>query len=234
MMDVMRRIGSQSRSIIMERLDNSGDLQWVMIVDSPDPETTDTQRVYGGDVYTGGYPFGYKDMVQGSFRCSQTPIEDLVSSVRLKYGFHIPTRAWSNEKYVTPDATNFTVDGSTYSAAMEITRRDYNVLREITIEAPDIWDPAVAETLCKWYADHLSRRYITVEFETFINAVGLQPGHVLKFDQDIHDRVWLPGGLGGNWSFDQFNVVQTSLRQDVGQLARIYVKAVQNYRTATA
>lgn len=229
MQQALQTIAMQSKSLILEQLGTSGAKQWRMFVDTPDPATDDPNRMYDGD----GHFFRFDEMIQGSLSVFTTPWEDLSSNIVLRYGFHLPTRTWSGEKFCTPEASNFDSDGPAYIAAMATAKNEYNAENPRIFEAPDIWDPAVAEDLCKWYCDQARLRRVVVEFETFIGGSSIQPGHVITFDDELQERVVFPGeGLFGAWSVHQFNVIQVTVRKDVGQLARVFVRVLQTYSAA--
>jgi hypothetical protein len=201
-----------------------------MFVDDPDPETNDAQRMYTG--FTNDL-IRWDNMAMGTFRASLVPSESLASSIRLQYGRHLPSSRWSGEIFCTPESSNIddVSDRADYIAAMEFTKKEYRIERALRFTAPDIWDPLVADILLRYHCDLVRRRRVIVEFETYANAFNLEPGHVIKFDDEIADRVAFPGEGSGSWSNHQFNVVHTSVNKGVGQLARVFVRALEVYAT---
>jgi len=221
---VLSEIALQAKAVCRERIDDNGNLQWIFYVDTENPAVSDPDRLYTG--FTGGF-IRWNNLAAGTLSASFVPYEELSSSVTLRYGLHLPTGTWSNTVYCTPEATNFAVDATLYRDAMEFARTEYKVENPITIDAPDIWDPAVAEILCKWHCNLVRRRRLFVEFETYANAFDLEPGHVIQFDDEIGDRIAYPGEGNPNWSNHYFNVTHVSMSKDVGQLARVYVRALE-------
>ena len=225
---VADRIGRQSMASILEQIDANGVPIWRMCVDVADPATNDPQRMYRTD----GFGFRWDHIAKASFRANLTPIEDLSSNIRLRFGLHLPTGTWSDEKYCTPDVTNFAADASTYRAAMLTTRTAFGVENPLVFDAPDIWDPTVAETLCKYLINKRRLRRVIVEFETYVNAMDLQPCHVIKMADEIGDKVKWPGlSTTSAWSSHQFNVEHVTRRRDPGQMARVFVRAIETHTT---
>jgi len=233
---VLRRIASQCHSTIVEQLHESGYVIWRMFADS-DPGDIGTERQYRNSI--GGFAWTLDHMAEATLNATITPIEEMASTVVVQYGLHIPTGTFSDEKFVSPQASNFSTDSSAYQTAMSDCLRDFGTTRKVTIQAPDIWDPDVAEMLCKWHADQLRQRLVTVEFETFANAMDLQCGHVILFETEanagntaVDARIPYPGNALSWAAAGMFNVVQTSMRKDSGQLARVFVRAREIARWA--
>lgn len=226
--EVLGRIAAQARGFCAEQLNDSGFLSWRFFVEDADPATNDTARLYRTD----GFGFHWDDLVKDSLQVSFTPIEDLSSNVRVRYGLHRPSGKWSNEAYCRPDATNFATNGTAYKAAMDDVARNYGVSNALTVDAPDIWDPTVAETLCKWACDRVRRRRVQVEFQTYANGLDLVPGHVIKMDDEIGQRIVWPGIGATNWNAHQLNVTRTYPRRDQGRPWIVGVRAVEVYTKA--
>jgi hypothetical protein len=112
---------------------------------------------------------------------------------------------------------------------MRFAKEEYGAENAQVFNAHDIWDPAVAEVLCKYKINQVRRRRVIVEFETYINGADIEPGHVIQFDDEIGDRVTFPGEGTSTWSAHRFNVTQVSLAKSAGQLARVYVRAKEVY-----
>lgn len=218
----LEQIARQSKSIIVEDLDTLGDLHWRMFVDDFDPAANNPARMYRADAFR----FSLDHMAVGTFVVSLSPIEDLASSVRLRFGFHLPSGTWSDEKYCTPTAHNFTTNGSFYMTALAESRRSNGTARELRVDAPDVWDPVAAEILAKWHASRSVIQRVVVRFETYANGMDLQIGHVIRMDSSIASRIEYPGGpYGTSWNLGQFNVVHVSHRKDGGQMARVVIVA---------
>lgn len=224
---VLRRIGSQARAFFAEQLDDDGNRVWRVFVDDPDPETNDPGRLYRTD----GYGFTWNRIAPGSFTATSGLYQNLSSSFVLRFGWHIPSGAWSGKLYCNPDGTNFATSGSTYVDALAATKADHGNLLPLEYEAPDVWDPAVAEELLKWRINRARRRRVLVEFETYAGAMDLQEGHVIKFADEIGDREKWPGLGSTSWSAHQFNVVQVSTRGDEGQQPVVRVVAAETHST---
>ena len=222
-------IAVQSKSVIREHLDANGNKQWIFYVDTENPKVTDPDRMYTG--FTNDF-IKWDNMAKATFSASLVPYEDLSSSVTLRYGLHLPTGTWSGNVFCTPESTNFVNFPEDYKTEMSFARTEYNVDNHITIDAPDVWDPAVAEVLCKWHCDLRRRRRVFVEFETYANAFDLEPGHVIQFDDEIGDRIPYPGEGNEFWKAHQFNVEQVSTSKVAGQLARVYVRALEVHSEA--
>jgi hypothetical protein len=222
----MQKIADQSKAIIRERLDASGNHQWVMFVDDPDPSTNDPGRMYTG--FTNDL-VAWDNLFAQTFSAELVPFEALSSSVTMRYGYHHPSGEWSDEHFCSPTSTSFTTDATLYKDAMLFAKQEYKVENPITIDAPDIWDPAVGEDLCKWHCNIRRRRRVAVEFETYRNGLDIEVGHVIVFDDEIADRVPFPGEGSGSWSNHQFNVTHVEGAKDVGQLTRVFVRALEVY-----
>jgi len=221
---VLAEIGAQCKSVVREHIDSVGNLQWIMYADTENPAVSDADRLYTG--FTNNL-IRWDNIAKGTFTTSFVPYEELSSSVTLRYGLHLPTGTWSGTMVCTPEATNFAVDAADYKAVMEFARTEYKVENPLSFDAPDVWDPAVAEDLCKWRCNINRRRRMFVEFETYANALDLEPGHVIQFDNEIGDRVKFPGEGSPNWSNHYFNVEQVSASKSAGQLTRVFVRALE-------
>ena len=225
---VLDRIANQSLSFIREQIDDNGVPVWRIFTEVADVDTEYPELLYR----TTGFGFHWDDFARDTFRASLTAIEDLSSNVRVRFGFHLPSNEWSDEKYCNDHANNFATNGAAYQAAMLSVRNYYHVDNPIVIEAPDIWDPDSAERLCKWACDRLRRRRVLVEFDTFINALDLEPGHVITIDDEIGQRVVWPGDVAGNWSAKRLNVTRVYPRRDEGRPWLVHVRAIETYSRA--
>lgn len=226
--DALDKIANQSLSFIRQQIDDNGNLVWRMFTEVADPDSEYPELLYR----TNGYGFRWDDLIADSFRASQSPLQELSSNIRVRYGFHRPSKRWSNEKYCTDDSNNFTTSGAAYQAALLDVRNGYGIENPIVLDAPDIWDPDSAEVLCKWACDRLRRRRIQVEFETFANGLDLVPGHVITFADEIGDRVKWPGESSGEWSTKRFNVTRVFPRRDDRRPWIVKVTAIETITRA--
>ena len=232
---VLRRIAAQSRSMIVEQTNDLGDTIWRMFVDVK-PADVPVGRNYR-DVAGEPFFFSADEMAEGTFQVQLTRYEEIASEVSVQFGLHHPTRTYSDEKYCSPTASNFATGADTYKNALAEAQRQYGSARRIAITAPDVWDPAAAERLCKWHIDQARRKRVSVEFETFANAMDLKPGHVIGIRQQLvasDPDLGIPyPGDSASWDLVHFNVTQVSMRKDAGQLARIFVRAEEIATEAT-
>jgi len=175
------------------------------------------------------------DIDQSTLSVSLTDRDTLASAFVLKYGYHIPTRKFTGEKYVNATATNITdgTQATNYKTACLNARTRFLTQAKLTFEAPHVWSPAVADRLLRWYCDQRRTRRVVIEFDTFANGLDMMPGHVLKMSDDIGNAVLYPGLVSGaNWSTHQFNVVRVEYRRDVDRATRVHVVAVECYTLA--
>jgi hypothetical protein len=232
---VLRRIAAQSHSLIQEQVTDLGETIWRMFVDVK-PADVPTGRLYRPDG-TDPFFFTADEMAEGTFKAELTRYEDISNQVSVQFGLHRPTRTYSDEKYVSPTASNFASGADIYKDALAEAQRQYGSTRRITITAPDVWDPLVAERLCKWHVDQVRRKRVAVEFETFANAMDLRPGHVIGIREQLvasDPDLGIPyPGDSAAWEVVRFTVTQVSIRKDAGQLARIFVRAEEIATEAT-
>lgn len=219
----MARLGSQCGVLFQEQLSDSGTFTWRAFVDEPDPATTAPERMYRTD----GYKFRWDHIVPESFEVRLTDRTTLCTDFLLRYG------DGAYEKFVRPTSNNFAVSGAAYQTACSTAASRFNVSRQLVIEAPDVWNHATAEALLKWHVDTRRTRRVLVEFDAFGQAVDLKPGHVIKFSDDIGQRIGYPGlRSGASWSSHQFNVLNVRISKDSGRPITVHVVAIECFERA--
>lgn len=229
MRELAVRYGFQCGTLFQQQLnDVSGALIWRAFVDEPDPATTAPERLYRTD----GYYFTWNRLFPSSFRARLTDRSSICADFLLRYGAD-PEGQFCYEKFIRSTSNNLATAGSTYQAACADTINRYRVTRQRVIEAPDIWNHATAEARIKYECDLLRARRVLVEFDAFGSCVDLKPGHVIRFADEIGNRVAYPGlRSGSTWSGHEFNVMNVRIAKDAGKPIGVHVIAVECFERA--
>lgn len=214
----------QARALIIKHPAGAG-YQWRMFIDGPQPHVDDASRLYRGD----GFLYSKLDVLEDGFSVRGSDLSDIYSRFTLRYGMHEPTGDFAATMHVSPTSSGLLSSGSTYSAALADTEARYGIQRELTVEAPWIWDPVVADAILKW---HVNLRRVRREIVSFIAgpaALDLFEGHVIRLADDISEFVGYPGREGSSsWSSHYWVVVERSIETDTLQqpVVRIVAKEV--------
>jgi len=226
---IMPRIGVQSMALFQSQLSDAGSMQWRAFVDVHDPATSAPERLYR----TTGYYFGPDRVVPRTFEARLSDRSSVVTRFALAYGWHDGSGGFSSKAECSPSSTTFALNAAAYKTACQNAETFYGIQRTMEWTAPDVWNHVTAEALLKWIVDSRRARRVLIEFDTYVNAVDLKPGHVIRFHDDIGNLVAYPGLLpGAAWSAHDFNVLNVQIKKDAAQPISVHVVAIETYGRA--
>lgn len=213
----------------VQRQPSGSDYQWRFFIDSPAPHTDAPERLYRTD----GWSFGWRDFarVQDRIVVTEPPLDEFATGITLNYGFHLPTRKYAYRMFVSPNSDNLLTAGSTYRAACAATRNRLGGLDQTrTVDLPWLWHDKLADALCKYHYNVRSQRYLTVTFICLPQFIDLRPGHVIKFADEIGDRIKYQGpGGAANWNAHYFNVRRVDIIREASLPMHVRVVATEVY-----
>lgn len=160
-----------------------------------------------------GKPYSLVD-----FRADIAPLSRLYNAFRVRYRRFAPTGDCTRTVYVDSagfsvwDATAGALDtsGDTLGEALKTICVDaealYGKRREMLVEADTISDHATATALLSSLVRRFGWQPVLPRGLAFLESYDLQPGHIIKIDDDMNNIFPMPQYGATNWSWSSFFV----------------------------
>lgn len=219
------KLGEHSLGFI-QRQPTGAIYEWRYFVDSHQPQTDAPERLYRT---TGGL-FAWNDFLPEGFRAAITPLDAVASQFVLNYGYHEPTGKYAYSKFVNAAADNLESSGSNYRAACAQSEARYLLRRQFVVDLPWVWSHRVADAAIKWHCNLRREPRVALSLTMPLSYIDLQPGHVIRLDDSIADRVKYPRPDGAaTWSSHYFNVVSVGIGKESDTPVFVRVEAIETY-----
>jgi hypothetical protein len=155
---------------------------------------------------------------RGSFKVGRTARSQVANVVRVNYDYDPRTRSFGDQVFVSPEDSRvysfgaFTTDGSREASAITSDARYGR--REITLNLTMVRDPFSATYVLTQMFDWRINPRVEVRFNTFMNALDLERGHIFRMGSDWNTFMPYPkAGSNGSWASKNFQVFSvTKLR----------------------
>ena len=150
-------------------------------------------------------------VVRDSLKVGRTPLSGVANAIRVNYDYDLRTRTYGDQLYITPDGSRiysagaFTTDGARVTTATTSETRFGS--RELTVNLSYVRDPLTASSILLSMFDWRVNPRVRVRFATFLNALDLERGHILRLGSDWDSFLTYPKpGGDGSWASKNLQV----------------------------
>jgi hypothetical protein len=203
--------------------------KWMAEVFSRTPSARQKYKDAAGNVYKWHY---LKDMLPyGEVVIDWTPPDDIVNEVHVHYGMSAINGQYTGDCWVGPDGSDDGLGTRDQTGAIGTStdrevratdsRDEWDVYNPVHVWADQIYRPEQAKVLRNFIFDSFSRPRMTVQFNTWNLAAGIEPNMVTYLDNVMNDDLPVPrypghGGAQKGWDEFHFLVVDCQ-RIEIGK-----------------
>lgn len=161
-------------------------------------------------------------VVRDTLRVDRTPERSIVNDLRVNYNYDPRTRTYQDQLYIRPGASrvNYPIVGFTSDiygredAAAD--SADLFGTHTLIHDLPWVKDPQTATKIMERLFDWRVQPRLLLHFNTFLNAIDLERGHVLRLGDDWDDYLTYPKvGGDGSWAGKNLQVLSVVKLQEL-------------------
>lgn len=192
-------------------------------------KTTPASQDYFQDLDSATYKWKYtEDMIAESVIVSTTPVDEIVNEVHVKFGIYAPTGEYMGDAWVGPsgsdDGTGTADEGGANDREDQAadSQTQFAIKNTLTIEADQIYLPAVAVALRNSIFDRFQRPRVVVQFDTWGRATTMDLHMNTLIHNELQDFIPVPkypwGGTAVEWDDLIFYVREKLSFNDNGRI----------------